>query len=104
VARRVDWAEAAWRDFEEAASYIARDSKYYAASFVKEVIEATRTLSLFTSKGRVVPELANPNYREVIVQSYRVIYQIPDENSIEILAVVHGARDLWILWHRESRG
>jgi len=37
VVREIKWAEVAWNDLEEAADYIARDSAYYAAAFVREV-------------------------------------------------------------------
>ncbi len=42
--------------------------------------------------GRIVPELMEENVREIIVFSYRIIYEIlPD--SISILAVIHAKRD-----------
>jgi len=41
--------------------------------------------------GRVVPELANEDVREVIVGSYRVIYRI-QQDQVHILTLHHGAR------------
>ena len=44
--------------------------------------------------GRIVPELENPELREVIYGNYRIVCRIVGANDdIEILAVVHGARD-----------
>jgi toxin ParE1/3/4 len=43
--------------------------------------------------GRIVPKYDNPNPRELIVGSYRVIYRITSDH-IEILAVFHGAQQL----------
>jgi len=31
--RKIIWTESAWRDLEEAAEYIAKDSQHYAAAF-----------------------------------------------------------------------
>jgi plasmid stabilization system protein ParE len=36
MARQVVWSYEATADFETIANYIARDSKFYAASFVKK--------------------------------------------------------------------
>jgi toxin ParE1/3/4 len=44
-------------------------------------------------QGRVVPELDEPTVRELVVGSYRVIYEI-DEETVYILGLIHGARDL----------
>lgn len=38
--------------------------------------------------GRVVPEIGNPNIRELIIYSCRLIYEV-SSNRIEILAVIH---------------
>ncbi len=51
-------------------------------------------------RGRVVPELSDPAIREVFVGSYRLVYRIL-AHRVEILALVHGARDLTALWQRE---
>jgi len=98
----VTWTEVAWSDLEAAADYIARDSPHYAAAFVGEVREAARSLDRFARRGRVVPELANPDIREISVRSFRLIYQVA-VGGVNILAFIHGARDLAALWARENR-
>lgn len=52
MAREVVWTEPAAEDLEAAAAYIARDSSTYAAAFVREVMEAADSLSLFADRGR----------------------------------------------------
>lgn len=37
--------------------------------------------------------LNNPEIREIIIYSYRMIYQITSDNEVEILAIVHIKRD-----------
>jgi len=59
--------------------------------FVERVATATERLAEFPRPGRVVPEIGVQEIREVIVQSYRVIYQVVGE-EVEILTVHHGAK------------
>ena len=45
--------------------------------------------------GRIVPELEIYGFREVIYRNYRIVYRIKeDSENVEILAVVHGAREI----------
>ncbi|HKB68739.1 MAG TPA: type II toxin-antitoxin system RelE/ParE family toxin [Pyrinomonadaceae bacterium] len=46
--------------------------------------------------GRIVPEKNDENVRELIYQNYRIIYRIK-RDQIELLTVIHGARDLTAL-------
>jgi toxin ParE1/3/4 len=102
VARQVAWAETAWRDLERIADYISEDSPGYAAAFVRRVRDRARSLEEMAERGRVVPELEEPAVRELIVGSYRLIYEIEGAN-VNVLALIHGARDLVSLWGKEGR-
>ena len=53
-------------------------------------------------RGRVVPELDEPRVPELVVGSYRLIYETDDE-SVYILGLIHGARDLTAIWDTEGR-
>ena len=101
MARTVRWSEAATLDLEEAAEFIARDSRYYAAALVRDARAAARTLRTLADRGRIVPEARSPSVREIPVKSYRLIYWVAP-NAVTVLAFVYGARDLPALW--ESRG
>jgi plasmid stabilization system protein ParE len=101
VAQRVAWTETAWRDLERIAEYIAEDSPGYAAALVRRVRDRARSLEGMANRGRVVPELEEPAVRELIVGSYRLIYEI-DGADVSILALIHGARDLAALWDKEG--
>ncbi len=101
MARTVSWTETATKDLEEAAEFIARDSRYYAAALVREARSAAQTLRTFADRGRVVPEIAAPDIRELFIRSYRFIYQVTTDR-VFILALVHGARDLTALWERRG--
>lgn len=99
MARKVVWSYEAASDLESLAEYIARDSAFYAAAFVQEIIDESRSLDELSQRGRIVPESGNPNIRELFVREYRLIYNI-EENRVVILGLVHGKRDLRRLWKR----
>jgi plasmid stabilization system protein ParE len=94
---RIEWTDIAFRDLESTRNYIAQDSTLYANHFIDKLICATEILLDFPEIGRRVPEAGGlqSNIREVIFQGYRIIYRYrePDQ-SILILTVVHGSRDL----------
>ena len=101
MARTVRWTETATRDLEEAAEFIGRDSRFYAAALVRETRAAARSLRIFAERGRGVPEIDAPDIREIFIRSYRLIYQVTADR-VSILAFVHGARDLTALWERRG--
>ncbi|MDP2753025.1 MAG: type II toxin-antitoxin system RelE/ParE family toxin [Nitrospirota bacterium] len=75
--------------------YIARDSKTYATRFIKSLIKATTKLEIMPRCGRIVPELESYGFREVIFQNFRIVYRVIEgSEDVEILAVVHGAREI----------
>ncbi len=45
--------------------------------------------------GRIVPEISNPEIRELIVEKYRIVYRV-QEADIEILTVFEGHKLLRI--------
>ncbi len=48
MARTVRWTEVATSDLDEAADFIARDSRYYAAALVRDARAAARSLQART--------------------------------------------------------
>ncbi|MBY9005983.1 MAG: type II toxin-antitoxin system RelE/ParE family toxin [Candidatus Lokiarchaeota archaeon] len=48
-------------------------------------------LRSFPQLGRKVPELDDPNIRELILRNYRLIYRIFEE-KIQIIRILHGSR------------
>ena len=92
---KVKWTENASKNLKHICGYIAKDSEIYATHFVKSLIGATEKLETFPECGRIVPEFEEYGFREVIYQSYRIVYRIvEDDKEVEILSVVHGARDM----------
>lgn len=90
----LEWSEPAIDDLRSLQAYIARDSPHYARLFVERLLAAAEPLADFVEMGRVVPEMGTPNIRELIVQGYRIIYQIEAPSRVVVLTVVHGRRNL----------
>jgi toxin ParE1/3/4 len=57
MARRVVWSYEAVSDLEALAEYIAKDSHFYAAAFVREIRDASRSLNRLAERGRIVSEI-----------------------------------------------
>lgn len=102
MARRLSWTESAWDDLEGIADHIARDSSYYAATLVASIRRSARSLGTFCERGRIVPEFEDPSVREIFVRRYRLIYKLAPQ-SVIVLGIIHGARDLQTLWEDEQR-
>lgn len=57
----------------------------------QRVVAAVDRLILFPESGRIVPELADPQIREVVQGSYRIVYRLLGQQA-HILTVHHSAR------------
>jgi toxin ParE1/3/4 len=87
----VTWTEPALDDLESICVHIAKDVPRAAEVLADGVFRATERLAEFPLSGRIVPEAQLVDIREIIFQSYRIIYRIR-EAEVQILTVVHGAR------------
>jgi toxin ParE1/3/4 len=87
----IEWSLKAEYDLNEIIVYIAQDSLEYALSFYEQVRDKIQNLIQFPKMGRIVPELDEPNIRELILKIYRIIYRI-SENKIQIVRLFHGSR------------
>ena len=92
----VNWSGPAKKHLKQIYDYIAQDSKYYAKNVARNIVDKAETLKAFPEIGRVVPEIDDPNIREVFIYSYRLIYEVRLDR-VDILAVVHGRRDFSVV-------
>jgi toxin ParE1/3/4 len=80
------------RDVDEIWQWIAADDEAAAQRWTRRIAEATDRLVEFSNSGAPRPELA-PGARSLVVGRYLVLYRVgPD--SVDIMRVVHGAREL----------
>lgn len=78
---------------DDAVSYIAQDSRPAAERLLIQALESASSLEIFSERGRIVPELTQPNVRQLLVQRYRLLYEVTPA-EVQVLAFVHAARDL----------
>jgi len=60
---------------DEAVGYVAPDSPAAAERLLVEALDAAASLTTLSERGRRVPELDEPNIRELFVKRYRLIYE-----------------------------
>jgi toxin ParE1/3/4 len=92
----VRWSKPSKEDLRQIYEFIAKDSTYYAQKVISAIVEKSEALKIFPYMGRIVPERNEEKMREILVYSYRMIYQINFEN-IEILALVHSKKDFSLI-------
>jgi toxin ParE1/3/4 len=93
MAGQVVWSDEAVGDLERIGRYIERDSPAYARALVRRILDSTRKLADFPRIGRVVAELDDENFRELVVHNYRVIYRI-EGDVVTIAAIAHSRQSL----------
>lgn len=88
----VEWSNPAKLDLKRIYEYIGRDSNFYAKKVIDEIMTQSVSLNDFPKIGRNVPEINDPNIREIFVYSYRLIYEVQEDN-VTILGLVHFKQD-----------
>jgi plasmid stabilization system protein ParE len=73
--------------------YIAQDSERRARIVGRKLLESTRRLARFPFSGRMIPEYRNPDFREIIVYSYRVMYRVTP-GQVTVVNVFHSRRGI----------
>ncbi len=90
---KIVWSPLALDRIAEIAQYIAQDKPLAAEKWVRTVFSKVEQLEISPELGRVVPELGNIQFRELIYSHYRIIYRI-EETRVSILTIRHGRQIL----------
>ena len=90
---KVVWSPLALDKIRQQAHYIARDDRRAAGRWIEDVFAAVEPLAGLPRSGRIVPELQDPDTREIIHDGYRIIYRI-EAKQISILTVRHSRQRL----------
>ena len=85
------WTEPAVADLEEIGQFISKDNPPAAEKVGSKIIREAENVAAFPRLGRIVPEFGNPQIREIISQSYRVIYKFDEEG--DLVAILRGVID-----------
>lgn len=89
----VVWTPRAYADLEAIGAYHAQSAPGYAEVLVRKLMRAAKRLEVFPASGRIVPEIGEGRFREVLHRNYRIVYMhLEDEDRVEILSVFHASR------------
>jgi len=90
---KIIWSPLAIDRVAEIAEYIAQDSPNSAQKWVESTFQVVERLEKFPKSGRIVPEIMQDDFREIIHGNYRIIYRLQTE-IVSILTVRHGRQIL----------
>jgi len=68
--------ESADADLEDIENYIAQDSPAVARKFISRIFDKIDQLYEYPKSGKFVPEIKDSSIRELLINKYRIIYQI----------------------------
>lgn len=86
---RIIWTEPALNELDEIADYISLDNPTSAKKLVRAAFEKIERLAPHPKSGKLVEEIENSVYREVVLSPCRIFYR--QEN--EIVYIVHVIRE-----------
>jgi toxin ParE1/3/4 len=87
------WTEHAIQQLSTIADHISLASPIYAEQMIERIARRLDQACRFPESGRVVPELHQPNVRELFELPYRLIYRMRHDR-IEVISILHGHQDL----------
>ncbi|MBW1941148.1 MAG: type II toxin-antitoxin system RelE/ParE family toxin [Deltaproteobacteria bacterium] len=90
---KVIWSPLAIDRASEIADYIAQDKPSAAKRWIDTVFSKVEQLKSTPEIGRIVPEINNSQFREILYGNYRIIYRI-EKKLISILTIRHGKQIL----------
>ena len=90
----VTWTDAALADLRVVQSYIAQHSSQYAYGMVRQIFARSEQLVSQPRLKSVVPEYQDEALRELLKHPYQIVYRLVDDIQIDIVAVVHSARQM----------
>jgi toxin ParE1/3/4 len=89
---RVIWRDEATANLENIFAYVSLySSEESAINLVNRRVARADDLGDFPEMGRVVPELEDPEIRELLEKGYRIVYRVKRED-VEVLTVFHASR------------
>ena len=71
---KIIWTREAIYNLIEIENFISQNNPERAAKFIDYLIEQSEFLKSTPNMGMIVPEISNPDIRELIVKNYRIVY------------------------------
>ena len=90
---KIIWSPLAIDRASEIAEYIALDKPAAADKWITTIFSKVEQLASSPEIGRVVPEIEDEQFRELIYVNYRIVYRI-EKKQVSILTIRHGKQIL----------
>ena len=90
---QVIWTETATQEIINIGEYLEGYSVNYARLTIQRFYNRATQLASFPEMGRIIPEIDDKRYRELIEGNYRLMYEILSDDIILIQRVIHQSRD-----------
>ncbi len=90
---KIVWSPLAVDRASEIVDYISQDSPLAADKWIHTVYSKIEQLRSYPESGRIVPEINDRQFRELIYGNYRIVYHI-ETNQLSILTIRHGKQIL----------
>ena len=90
---KVIWSPLSIDRASEIAEYIALDKPAAADKWINVLFLKLEQLMLSPKSGRVVPEIGDEQFRDLVYGNYRIIYRI-EKKHLSILTIRHGRKIL----------
>jgi len=90
---RIIWSPLSVDRASEIADYIAQDKPSAAKKWIDTIFSKVEKLKSSPEIGRIVPEINDSQFRELIYGNYRIIYRI-ETKQISILTIRHSRQIL----------
>ena len=88
---RIIWTEPALSELDEIADYISLDNPNAAKTLVRSVFERIGLLADHPKSRKLVDEIDNSGYREIVLPPCRIFYR-PEQDIIYIIHVIREER------------
>jgi toxin ParE1/3/4 len=89
---KVIWTDEATEQLDAIYAFVAKSSEFYARKIIDKLVSRADDLGDFALLGKIVTKYNDPNIRELVVAPYAIVYLV-EPDHIEVLTVVHGARE-----------
>lgn len=93
---KIKWTSNAKEDLLNIIDYIKKDNLSAAKKVYEQIKEKAQSSNFFPLRGRIVPELLKEGitiYRELIVQSWRIIYKI-ENDTVYIMSIFDSRQNI----------
>lgn len=89
----VRWSEQAAEDLKEIVQYLRQHDPDMARLLAGKIIARLESAAEHALAGRVVPEKGDLSIREVLLNPYRLVYNVDeDQKAIFVVRIWHAAR------------